>query len=251
MNKLTNNVLSPREITRQTVMQGHEDDTLLKFFPNGFICHDGARMDIPSLHQKIKDNGCLYRVQGPFGEQPQAIQQDLVLAKNLNSNEAFFAVAKGGDAAFYWLGEGASEDESNYAKKLADILAPNASVKTGFKEGEESEEFWAALGGKTAYSSMKEMGIAPGFEPRLFHCSNSQGYFHMKEIYNFSQTDLNNNDIMVLDAYNTVFMWIGRNSNDHERKNVMAKVEKYVNALTDGRDPAKIQLVQIDPCSEP
>ena len=240
MDKLTNNILSPREISRVTVMQGHEDDTLLKFFPNGFICHDGPRMDLAGIHQTIKDNGCLYRVQGPFGEQPQAIQQDLVLAKNLNSNEAFFAVAKGGDAAFYWLGEGASEDESAYAKKLADILAPGASVKTGFKEGEETEEFWTALGGKTTYSSMKEMGIAPGFEPRLFHCSNSQGYFHMKEIYNFSQHDLNNNDIMVLDAYSSMFVWIGRNSNESERKNVGAKVDKYVASLTDGRDPAKI-----------
>ena len=154
-------------------MQGHEDDTLLKFFPNGFICHDGPRMEMAALYEKVKETGALYRIQGPFGEQPQAIQQDLVLAKNLNSNEAFFAVAKGGDAAFYWLGEGASEDESAYAKKLADLIAPAASVKTGFKEGEETEEFWTALGGKTTYSSMKEMGIAPGFEPRLFHCSNS------------------------------------------------------------------------------
>lgn len=221
-------------------MQGHEDDTLLKFFPNGFICHDGPRMEMADLHQKIKDNGAMYRIQGPFGEQPQAIQQDLVLAKNLNSNEAFFVVAKGGDAAFYWLGEGASEDESAYTKKLADILTPAASVKTGFKEGEETDEFWEALGGKTTYSSLKEMGIAPGFESRLFHCSNSQGYFHMKEIYNFSQHDLNNNDIMVLDAYSTMFVWVGRNSNTHERKNITAKVDKYVAALTDGRDPAKV-----------
>ena len=174
-----------------------------------------------------------------------------MLAKNLNSNEAFFVVAKGGDAAFYWIGEGASEDEKNYAMKLADILAPDAAAKTGFKEGEETEEFWTALGGKTTYSSLKEMGIAPGFEPRLFHCSTSQGYFHMKEIYNFQQIDLNNNDIMVLDAYSTMFCWIGRNSNATERNNVVAKVEKYVAALTDGRDPAKVQIVQIEPCSEP
>jgi len=48
------------------------------------------------------------------------------------------------------------------------ILAPDAAVNTGFKETEETEEFWEALGGKTKYSSIKEMGIAPGFEPRLF-----------------------------------------------------------------------------------
>lgn len=38
---LTGGILSPREITRISVQQGHEDDTLLTFFPSGFICHDG------------------------------------------------------------------------------------------------------------------------------------------------------------------------------------------------------------------
>ena len=49
----------------------------------------------------------------------------------------------------------------------------NASVKLEFKEGEEPEEFWTALGGKTEYSSVKDTGIALGFEPRLFQATNS------------------------------------------------------------------------------
>jgi hypothetical protein len=44
--KLSNYVYSPKEITRVSVMQGHEDDSLLTFFPNGFICHDGPRIPI-------------------------------------------------------------------------------------------------------------------------------------------------------------------------------------------------------------
>jgi gelsolin len=116
----------------------------------------------------IKEKGCLYKIQGPFGECPQAIEQDQIIASKLNSNEAFFNVAKGADACWYWAGEGATEEEGNYAKKLGAILAPDASVNTGFKEGDETDEFWAALGGKTEYSSIKSMGIAPGFEPRLF-----------------------------------------------------------------------------------
>lgn len=99
---------------------------------------------------------------------------------------------------------------------MADILCPNAPVKTGFKEGAETDEFWAALGGKTEYSSIKELGIAPGFEARLFNISNSQGYLHMSEVYNFSQMDLNVNDVMVLDAYSTIFMWMGPKANKVE-----------------------------------
>ena len=108
------------------------------------------------------------------------------MASKLNSNDAFFCIAQGGDAAFAWIGEGASEEEAAYAKNLGSILAPGASVNISFKEGEETEEFWAALGGKTEYSSIKSMGVCPGFEPRLFHCSTVQGYLHMKEIFNFS-----------------------------------------------------------------
>lgn len=47
------------------------------------------------------------------------------------------------------------------------------------KEGEEPEEFWSAVGGKTEYSNVKDTGIAAGFEPRLFHCSNAHGYFYV------------------------------------------------------------------------
>ena len=68
MDVVTENILSPREITRITVMQGHEDDTLLTFFKNGFICHDGPYMSLPERHAAIKEKGALYRVQGPFGE---------------------------------------------------------------------------------------------------------------------------------------------------------------------------------------
>ena len=166
----------------------------------------------------------MYRISGTFGAYPSAVQQEAVACTTLNSNEAFVVVEAGGANAWYWLGAGANEDEKNYAMTVGAVVAPGAA-QSGFAEGEETDEFWAALGGKGEYASLKEMGVSPGFDPRLFHCSNSQGYFHMKEIYDFGQEDLNNNDVMVLDAFSTVYIWVGTNSNKHERKNVDAKVD--------------------------
>ena len=87
--------------------------------------------------------------------------------------------------SYAWLGEGASDDEKKYASSLAQILAPDLT-HTDVEEHKEDDGFWACFdGGKTEYSSMKKLGFAPGFTPRLFQISNSSGYIHMREIFNF------------------------------------------------------------------
>jgi len=45
---------------------------------------------------------------------------------------------------------------------LGPKLQPNATFAV-LKEHEETDEFWAALGGKTEYPNTKSMGFAPGF----------------------------------------------------------------------------------------
>jgi len=71
---LTDYTHSSREISRVTCMQGHEDDTLLTFFPNGFVCHDGERKgSIAERLTALNTSGCFFRIMGPYGESPPAI----------------------------------------------------------------------------------------------------------------------------------------------------------------------------------
>lgn len=127
--------------------------------------------------------------------------------------------SKGGDRVYLWLGEGANEAERKLGHHLFETYFPSASVKIEMKEEEEPEEFWQTFeGGRTEYSRSKDLGIALGFEPRLFHASNASGYFHVEEIPNFSQHDLINDDIMILDNYQTIYVWIGNKSNDFEKR---------------------------------
>jgi hypothetical protein len=146
-----------------------------------------------------------------------------VLAKTLNSSEAFLVVAAGGAAAYAWLGEGSTAEEAAYAQKVAGELAPGAALEV-LKEGSEPQAFWDALGGKTEYASAKALGFSPDFSPRLFCVSSVQGYVHMKEVPNYAQDDLNNNEVMVLDAYRTIYVWVGMNSNKFERQGAHTKV---------------------------
>lgn len=83
---------------------------------------------------------------------------------------------------------------------------------TVVEEHSEPEEFWETLGGKAEYLDHKKLGMSPDFEPRLFDMRFSTGeggVFWMAEVFNHSQLDLHNDAIMVLDAFSTIYVWVG------------------------------------------
>jgi len=71
-----------------------------------------------------------------------------------------------------------------------------------------------------------------------------------KEIIDFAQEDLADDDVMLLDAYNEVFLWIGSTANKLEREESMAIAESYIAAATDGRDQA-CPIQKVEAGSEP
>lgn len=56
---------------------------------------------------------------------------------------------------------------------------------------------------------------------------------------------------MILDAYKTIYMWIGKGANKIEIKNSQKKVDTYIEGIQDGRTAKDIQIVDVEPCSEP
>ena len=49
----------------------------------------------------------------------------------------------------------------------------------------------------------------PHFEPRLFQVSNSTGALRCEEVFQFEQEDLCEEDVMLLDTFHTVYVWVG------------------------------------------
>ncbi|XP_018020735.1 LOW QUALITY PROTEIN: advillin-like, partial [Hyalella azteca] len=114
-----------------------------------------------------------------------------------------------------------------------------SSDPTIVMEGREPEEFWKTLGGKEAYASVSALakGSDNDHPPRLFHCSNASGVFTAQEVLNFSQGDLVEDDVMLLDTWEAVFIWLGVNCNKTERVTSQSLAVEYI--LTDprGRSP--------------
>jgi hypothetical protein len=110
-------------------------------------------------------------------------------------------------------------------------------------EGKETADFWELLGGKGEYSNKAHIKSG-NISARLFQCSNATGVFKVFEIQNFSQDDLDHDDVMLLDAWHEVYVWIGSGSNEHEKQMSMETAIKYVEQSPKNRKGCPIYVIQ-------
>jgi len=96
------------------------------------------------------------------------------------------------------------------------------------EEGSEPELFWEKLGGKKPYETDAEfMNYS-----RLFRCTNEKGYFCVSEkTIDFCQDDLDDDDIMILDNGDQVFLWVGSKSSEVEVKLAYKSAQVYIQHL--------------------
>ncbi|XP_030644346.1 adseverin-like [Chanos chanos] len=155
-------------------------------------------------------------------------------ASCLNSNDAYLLKLPHG-GGYLWVGKGANEEEEKGAKYMSEVL--NCEAKH-IVEGQEPADFWAALGGKTDYqtSSTLESKVIT-HPPRLFACSNKTGRFIIEEVPGeFNQDDLAEDDVMLLDVWDQVFIWIGKDANDVEKTESLKAAMTYIETDPSGRD---------------
>ncbi|KAI4893361.1 hypothetical protein NFI96_023749, partial [Prochilodus magdalenae] len=155
-------------------------------------------------------------------------------ASCLNSNDAYLLkVPKG--PAYIWVGKGANEEEEQGAKYMSELLKCETKRIT---EGQEPVDFWKALGGKAEYQTSQRLErktiVHP---PRLFACSNKTGRFIIEEVPGeFTQDDLAEDDVMLLDVWDQVFIWIGKDANDVEKTESVKSAKMYIDTDPSGRD---------------
>uniref|UniRef100_A0A8C7QA99 Villin-1 n=1 Tax=Oncorhynchus mykiss TaxID=8022 RepID=A0A8C7QA99_ONCMY len=149
-------------------------------------------------------------------------------SSSLNSNDVF--VLSTDTCCYLWYGK-----VSKMGKSLADIISRRE--KQVIAEGQEPAHFWVNLGGKSQYADSKRLQEEhTNITPRLFECSNQTGRFLATEITNFNQDDLDEDDIMLLDIWDMVFLWIGKGANQIEKDNVVPTAQEYLKSHPGGRD---------------
>uniref|UniRef100_A0A8C4P0G4 Scinderin n=1 Tax=Dicentrarchus labrax TaxID=13489 RepID=A0A8C4P0G4_DICLA len=156
------------------------------------------------------------------------------LAASLNSNDAFLLKMADG-RGYLWMGRGASKEEEKGAEYISKEL--NCSSKH-IMEGNEPADFWAGLGGKKEYQTSDGLESETATHPvRLFGCSNKTGRFIIEEVPGeFTQADLAEDDVMLLDVWDQVFVWIGKDANEVERTESVKSAKQYIETDPSSRD---------------
>ncbi|XP_062058075.1 advillin [Lepus europaeus] len=173
----------------------------------------------------------LFQIRGNNKSNTKAVEVP-AFSSSLNSNDVFLLRSQA--QHYLWCGKGSSGDERAMAKELAGLLCDGAEDTVA--EGREPAEFWDLLGGKAPYANDKRLQQeALDVQPRLFECSNKTGRFVVTEVTDFTQDDLDPTDVMLLDTWDQVFLWIGAEANATEKERALLTAQEYLRTHPSGR----------------
>ncbi|XP_014292137.1 gelsolin, cytoplasmic isoform X1 [Halyomorpha halys] len=210
------------------VEQGNEPSHFLKIFHGNMIALQGG---IKSGFRNVNDSDSydtdgvrLFQVSGSCEDDIKVIQVPEVTA-SLNTNDVFLLEIP--SKAYLWVGSGCNHAEEAIGQKVKTKMCADKELIV-LKEGEEPSDFWEKLGGKGLYTTELE-APATHLQTRLFHCyMNSYGRIKIEEIPNYTQEDMNIDDVMILDAGDAIYVWIGNDASTEEKSNAYELVKTYL-----------------------
>lgn len=216
------------------VIEGKEPPHFLAIFRGKMITFQGrTSIGIRNGVSYSKDQSYLLHVQGTneFTTKANQVQK---CASSLNSYDVFVLLTK--EIVYVWAGKRSTGDEREMAKRIA---SQSGREMVLVSEGQEREDFWNAIGGKKSYNQNihleEEIDTR---QARFYQCTINSGQLDVHEILGFDQYDLVEDDVVIIDAWNSVFIWLGRCIKTEERRLAVLIAEEYLNTDPTGRDCA-------------
>nr|XP_026691596.1 villin-1-like isoform X2 [Ciona intestinalis] len=191
---------------------GKEPAHFVAFFKGKFMVLKGSdpkssNQENPPAPNPDKVPGVtLYVVRGSNIYNTKAIQVRCS-SSSLNCNYPYICTTP--NTVFLWCGKGCIGDQRDMGHIMANNMLGNKPLWV-LEEGNEVDEFFAALGGRKEYSN-KIVPKDPDTvrEAVTFYYYENNGKYYFKEMYNISRHDLHSEDIVLIDIYDEVYIWLG------------------------------------------
>lgn len=230
------------------VTQGKEPAHFRQLFKGRMVVYQGGHSN---GQLEAQADTALFHVRGTNALNTVGVQV-AASAQSLNSQDCFCLVTP--SVVYCWNGVTANAHEVSAATQIANLLAEQYQGRGGrsvvsVREGAEDATFWEVLGGKEDYPQAAP-GELPPRDPRLFSASTATGRFHVEEVDAFDQSDLNDEDVFILDTFTQIFVWVGSQATAEEKEKAFAFAQEYVEQADDGRDPS-IPIIRVTAGQEP
>ncbi|XP_045498777.1 protein flightless-1 [Colias croceus] len=218
---------------RLDVVRTHQQQESLKFmahFKRRFIIRDGKRNAKVEGRQPVE----LFELRSNGSALCTRLVQVKADATQLNSafcyilNVPLEGAKETSSAIVYaWIGAHSDADSARLIELIAEekFNSPWVSLQVLTEGSEPDNFFWVALGGRKPYDTSADFLNYT----RLFRCSNEKGYFTVSEkCTDFCQDDLADDDIMILDNGEQVFLWLGAKCSEVEIKLAYKSAQVYI-----------------------
>lgn len=240
--------LFPGKLEVVKMRQQQENLKFLSHFHQKFVVFKGSRKEAALRKEKMDEQPQFFHIRSNGGAlttrcieiepDPHLLNSEFcyILSVPFNSVDMTGIV-------YGWIGRVSSPQDSKLMEDVIDMMFSRDHSIQILNEGEEPENFfWVGLGSQTD-SYPEDANYMR--HSRLFRCSNEKGYFSVSEkCADFCQDDLADDDIMILDNGDIVYMWVGGQTSQVEVKLGLKTCSVYIQHLKSKGIKRRLRLVR-------
>jgi gelsolin len=212
-------------------VQGSESDAFLKLFNKFEILKGGVDTGFKHVEPE-KYQPRLLHIKGKAGK--TIVRQVPPSTDSLNQGDVF--ILDVGLKLYQFQPAGSGVGERSAGTQLARAIDDQRGSKVevhvfGYDDKDpHAEFFWQFLGGKKAIKSAAEGGDDAKItdKKRVLKVSDASGALKVEEVP-FARKSLSTNDVFIVDALHSIFVWIGSAASQAERRNGFSLAQSYLN----------------------
>ena len=222
-------------------VQDHESQLFLNYFKNGIRYAPGG---VASGFKEVEINAAgekrLFQVKG---KKNVRVRQVDVAIGSMNKGDCFILDA--GSDIYVYVGKKSKRIEKMKAINAAHQIRDQdhngraaVHIVDEFSSSSDQEHFFEILGSGSPSevpdesTSEDDEAFEKGQEraTTLYHVCDASGQLEVKQIAQIPlrQEMLNTNDCFILDAGSGIFVWVGKNATDQEKKQAMSKAGGFL-----------------------
>jgi len=210
-------------------VQGEESKKFLDLFPHFEVMAGGVETGFKHVEPE-KYVPRLLHIKGKLNK--TIVRQVPATPDSLNQGDVF--ILDTGLKLYQFSPAGAGAGEKAKAAQLTRAIDDQRGSKVeififGYDDNDDHAKFfWEFLGGKKPIKSAQEDDLEIKEKKRLFKVSDASGSLKVEEI-TFSRKGLSPADVFIVDAVNSIFVWIGTGASPQERRSGVQLAQSYLN----------------------